>query len=234
MALKALKCPNCDANIQVDDNRDYGFCTYCGAQVQIREVMEIRYSSKVDVGVDMEYAKKLEAGKAFHKIGDFYRAEMVFMEMLREYPGKAEVYEGLVCTITRNYTLFIIENVERVNKLMDKMVLVSTEEEKAHYMELQEKVNRLFAEGMISQQKEETLLQIAKHDKMIRENKILLGCSLIFAFALFGMAEGDFILSRIGLLSCIVAIWSVIMLLSNNRKKDRLLKRRQELEDSSL
>ena len=234
MALKALKCPNCDANIQVDDNRDYGFCSYCGAQVQVREVVEVRYSEKMNFGVDVEYIKELEAGRAFHKIGDFYKAEMLYMKMLRDYPGKAEVYEGLVCTITRNYTLFISENVERVNKLMEKMVLVASEEEKPHYVELQEKVLRLFGEGMITQQKEENRLQIIKYEKMIRENKIMLVCSLVFAFVLFGMSEGNYILSRIGLMACIIAVCSVVMIFSSNTKKDKLLKRQQELENSIL
>lgn len=234
MALKALKCPNCDANIQVDDNRDYGFCTYCGAQIQVKEIVEVRYSGAEGIDVDREYVKKLDAGKAFHKIGDFYRAEMVFMEMLREYPGKAEVYEGLVCTITRNYTLFISENVERVNKLMNKMVLVASEEEKSHYVELQEKVLKMFGEGVLVQQKEETLLQIARCNKMIRENKIILLGSFLFAFALSGFVKGDFFFSRIGLVSCGIVIWSTVMLFNNLWKKDKLEKQKMQLEESSL
>ena len=234
MALKALKCPNCDANIQVDDNREYGFCTYCGAQIQVKEILEVRYSEAEGIAVDREYVKKLDAGKAFHKIGDFYRAEMVFMEMLREYPGKAEVYEGLVCTITRNYTLFISENVERVNKLMDKMVLVASEEEKAHYVELQEKVLKMFGEGVLLQQKEETLLQIERCDKMIRENKIILVGSFLFAFVLSGLAKGDFFFSRIGFVACGIVIWSTVMLFKNLWKKDKLEKRKMQMEDSSL
>lgn len=234
MALKALKCPNCDANIQIDDARDYGFCSYCGSQVQIREVMEIRYSQKADSGIDMEYSKKLEAGKAFHKIGDYYKAEMVYMEMLREYPGKAEIYEGLVCTITRDYTLFLVENIERVTKLMNKMVLVAGEVEKPYYLELQERVLGLFGEGMLNQQKEENRAQIAEQDKMIREHTILLAVSFLFALGMFVLGKGDFLLSRIGFCACVVGVVSMLVFLASSLKKNSLLKRQEELEDSIL
>ena len=82
MALKALKCPNCDANIQVDDNREYGFCTYCGAQIQIKEVVEVRQTADGDVIKSFE--KLVENGDAYIKFGDFYQAEMVFFEAIRE------------------------------------------------------------------------------------------------------------------------------------------------------
>ena len=46
MALKALECPQCGANLEMDNGREFGFCEYCGAKVQIKEVIEVRH--KVD------------------------------------------------------------------------------------------------------------------------------------------------------------------------------------------
>ena len=39
----ALKCPNCGADITLDDTRDFGFCTYCGTKVLLDE-----YKKRVD------------------------------------------------------------------------------------------------------------------------------------------------------------------------------------------
>nr|MBQ8252470.1 hypothetical protein [Lachnospiraceae bacterium] len=232
MALKALKCPNCEANIQVDDKRDFGFCSYCGTQVQVREVVEVRYSGSVEAA-DGEYIKKLEAGKAFHKIGDFYKAEMIYMEMLREYPGRAEVYEGLICTITRNYTLFISENMERAYTLMDKMVLVASDDEKQHYTELREKVIGWFNEGVMKQARENELAEIARLNKMIRENIVIAIAAFVFAFAMLGLAKGDYVLSRLGLLACIAAVWSLVMFIKNGQKRDALMKKNNQMNDDS-
>lgn len=29
----ALKCPECNGDIQLDDNREFGFCQYCGTKI---------------------------------------------------------------------------------------------------------------------------------------------------------------------------------------------------------
>ena len=33
MAMIAIKCPQCGADIQLDDSREFGFCNYCGTKV---------------------------------------------------------------------------------------------------------------------------------------------------------------------------------------------------------
>lgn len=49
MSLKALICPQCGANLQLDDNREFGFCEFCGAKVQIKEVIEIKHSGQIKI-----------------------------------------------------------------------------------------------------------------------------------------------------------------------------------------
>lgn len=43
MALKALNCPTCGAKIQVDDSKAIGFCSYCGAQIMLKDIVEVRH-----------------------------------------------------------------------------------------------------------------------------------------------------------------------------------------------
>ena len=38
-----LKCPNCGADITLDDTREFGFCSYCGTKVLLDE-----YKKRVD------------------------------------------------------------------------------------------------------------------------------------------------------------------------------------------
>lgn len=41
MAIRALKCPSCGADITLDDSREFGFCSYCGTQIQIGERINV-------------------------------------------------------------------------------------------------------------------------------------------------------------------------------------------------
>ena len=43
MAFQTLRCTNCGANIQVDDSRAIGFCSYCGAQILLKDIVEVRH-----------------------------------------------------------------------------------------------------------------------------------------------------------------------------------------------
>lgn len=31
-----LKCPNCSANIELDDSKEIGFCSYCGTKILLK------------------------------------------------------------------------------------------------------------------------------------------------------------------------------------------------------
>ena len=56
MALIAMKCPSCGADVEMDDSRDFGFCTYCGTKVmQDKMVVEHRGNVKID---NSEYVQK--------------------------------------------------------------------------------------------------------------------------------------------------------------------------------
>ena len=56
MGMVALKCPACGADIQLDENREFGFCNYCGTKVmQEKIVVEHQGSVKVD---NSEYVEK--------------------------------------------------------------------------------------------------------------------------------------------------------------------------------
>lgn len=41
--LITLKCPDCGASIEIEDNREHAFCTYCGAKILIHNENEYVY-----------------------------------------------------------------------------------------------------------------------------------------------------------------------------------------------
>lgn len=220
MALKALKCPNCDANVELDDSRAYGFCSYCGAQIQIREIIEVHQT--VDGDVIKSFEKLLEDGDTYLKFGEYYQAELVFMDAIRDYPGKARGYERLIKTVTRDYTLFLEGNQDRVFTLADKMTAVALPEEKEQFEELKARLVRQFTEGIAYQKKAEMQLQMEECDKVIKKKLISTVVAFVASLILQNPAKGNFFLALLGLVACIFIIEGVISLLRYKIKKDKL------------
>ena len=56
MSMVALKCPECGADIELDDSREFGFCLYCGTKVmQDKVIVEHQGSVKID---NSDYVQK--------------------------------------------------------------------------------------------------------------------------------------------------------------------------------
>lgn len=59
MSLIDVKCPNCGASIQLDDNREFGFCSYCGSKVQLQNptVSKIIIDKSSDIQTYLDLAQ---------------------------------------------------------------------------------------------------------------------------------------------------------------------------------
>lgn len=219
MAMKALKCPNCDANIQVDGDREYGFCSYCGAQVQIKEVVEIHSTEEFD---SARFMKLMEDSQAFLKMGNYFRAEEGFMEMIRLYPGKAIGYERLICTITHDYTLFPLENAERLQQLKKKMMLVAEDDEKAHYEEICDRVNRGFSSPMTKQTMTSGKTPMEKERERFQVSFLLCFFAIIICVLIEKAAKTSLALSLLGIVLCLFAVAAGITAMVSKARFDKL------------
>lgn len=43
MALKAVKCPSCGGDLYLDDDREFGFCQFCGTKVMLHETVHVKH-----------------------------------------------------------------------------------------------------------------------------------------------------------------------------------------------
>ena len=226
MALKALKCPNCEANIQVDDDREYGFCSYCGAQVQIKEkVVAVHSAEEFD---SARFMKLMEDSQAFLKMGNYFRAEEGFMEMIRLYPGKAIGYERLICTITHDYTLFPLENAERLQQLKKKMMLVAEDDEKAHYEEICERVNRGFASPVTKLTMTGGKTPMEKERERFQVSFLLCFFAIIICVLIEKAAKTSLALSLLGIVLCLFAVAAGITAMVSKARFDKLAEEDQD------
>lgn len=62
MKMKSLRCPNCDANIDVEDGLDMFFCKYCGYHIVLEGQTDAAYYAKVQVK-EMEHKERIQEKK---------------------------------------------------------------------------------------------------------------------------------------------------------------------------
>lgn len=46
--LEALTCPNCNGEVELDKNQEFGFCKYCGTKLQNTAIKKINAKVKID------------------------------------------------------------------------------------------------------------------------------------------------------------------------------------------
>ena len=98
MGIIALKCPQCGADIQLDDSREFGFCSFCGTKVmQEKIVIEHKGTVKLDNYEQLENLYNLarrsfrceeySSAEAYYKqilLGDSNSAEAAIYSLLSE------------------------------------------------------------------------------------------------------------------------------------------------------
>lgn len=88
MGLVSAKCPNCGADIQVDESRATGFCQYCGSSIEIQSAIQL---VKIDKSEDFDNFIKLaeEAAKALN----FEEAQSYIKRALEINPRSSQAWK---------------------------------------------------------------------------------------------------------------------------------------------
>lgn len=84
----ALKCPSCSADLTLDDNREFGFCQYCGTKIQLAE--RVVHSGTVQLDGIRTAQQKLEAAKTLIELGEYDMAKRGLTELTETYPQIGE------------------------------------------------------------------------------------------------------------------------------------------------
>jgi len=94
MSLIAAKCPNCGADIQLDDTRETGFCMYCGTTVIVKEAIQ---TVKIDNTKNIENYKRI-ADTSFDA-GNYADAYNYYSKILEEnFDNWYAIYRRGLCS----------------------------------------------------------------------------------------------------------------------------------------
>ena len=92
--LVSLKCPGCGANMDVDDSRDFCFCTYCGYKiVNMKEKVEVSGSVKIDNSETID--NLLVRAQQLENVGKIDEAYSNYSRVLEMQPTNAAAQAGL-------------------------------------------------------------------------------------------------------------------------------------------
>lgn len=111
MALISLKCPNCDGEIQLDDNKESGFCLYCGSRLLFKDAVyknKLELSGKINIEGVPTVGNLMLRGDEYVTTGDIDKAI--------EYYNKAlDIDVGNTIVRSKLNEVFIRKNTEKVN-----------------------------------------------------------------------------------------------------------------------
>lgn len=149
MGFIALKCPSCGASIELDENREFGFCSYCGTKVmQDKKIVELKGEVKVE-GVSTA-DKLLERAYILIEDNEFNEAEGYFNRVLELDPKCDKAYWGkMLC----EYRLFSADEAVKLGIDISKSnnysraVQYADGEQKKQYIEFGEKAARVCSEN---------------------------------------------------------------------------------------
>lgn len=126
----SIICPNCEAQITADAGQLIVYCMYCGAKIQMRDIVEVRH---VQVAESLE--KMVTDGETYYKVENYYLAEKKYREVIKQYPEECAGYEGLLRTLTKNETVFPLSYETEIFRLLHDMEQLALKEKKERVCE---------------------------------------------------------------------------------------------------
>ncbi len=100
MALTACRCPSCGANLELDDARDFGFCTFCGAKVMLHDVVEIKHTGSVTLDNSPQAKNRLMIASRAYEAGNCSEAYNYYTMVLEDIPQNIEaLYKKAICAV---------------------------------------------------------------------------------------------------------------------------------------
>ncbi|MBR4157622.1 MAG: zinc ribbon domain-containing protein [Oscillospiraceae bacterium] len=98
MAMKALRCPQCNAELELDDAKEFGFCTNCGTKVMLHDVVE--HTGSVQLDTSAQGRNRILLGNRAFEAGNWREAYDCFTRGLEDVPDDVTaLYRKGICAV---------------------------------------------------------------------------------------------------------------------------------------
>lgn len=81
MGFIPMVCPQCGAQVQLDDSREFGFCSYCGTKI-VQDKVVVEHRGNVGVDHSAEIDNLLRRASEYMQRGDTDGAEIYYNRVL--------------------------------------------------------------------------------------------------------------------------------------------------------
>jgi len=109
MEYKAAKCPSCGASIQVPDDTEKLYCSYCGNVVIAQAAIaygKLEISGTI-ASAEKTSAKYIDRAMKFLELEDYNQAHSILDEASKLYPENYEIWWGLILASTSRLNPYI-------------------------------------------------------------------------------------------------------------------------------
>lgn len=135
MRMTEIKCPNCDANLQIDSSLKYAFCQYCGTKVAMEATetynqYEQPVASRLVIETLGMLAEEIPNREALTKRYSIVHKQIEFLQKnlkrLEKYEYKTGYLIGLIVSCIFVAVLFVaIGNIENPPSILSLLMLLS-------------------------------------------------------------------------------------------------------------
>lgn len=142
MKIKKIKCPNCDANISIDENATRGKCEYCQSEFVIDdETIRIEHTGTIEITDDTSLKV---ASTTLNQFKDYDKSLILYKRLMYKYAHKKEVYIGLIRSITKDFKIDTVNSyqLQEINDYWKKYTSLATDKEIAKYEEQVKELNK--------------------------------------------------------------------------------------------
>lgn len=142
MSIVALICPQCGGEISIDNERDFGFCSYCGTKIVLNnDEVVINLSVSQENPVTKE--SLFERAEIFLADGNYSEAEEYYNKVLDIDPKFSKAYWGLLKSKKKASTDGdLVQKGESIKTLAEynNAVKFGTSEEKVAYEKISDAI----------------------------------------------------------------------------------------------
>ncbi len=160
MGFTAVKCPSCGSTIELDESREFGFCSYCGTKI-VQDRIVVEHKGSISVSGFADEQSLLERASYLLEDGHFSNASLYYDRVLDMNPKCSKAYIGkLLCSLHMTHIIDLKNSnkcLEKYNSFL-KAKRFATEAEVSKLEEIEKEVReRLESE---SEEKEKKLAEM--------------------------------------------------------------------------
>lgn len=118
MGIITMTCANCGGNIQLDNSKDFGYCMYCGAVVQLSKKVKVEHFGSISINGLATVENQIKKGFLNIGAGDAQNALVSFQEALAIEADNIYALTGMMCASKDEASLFYYKRVRQYSNVL--------------------------------------------------------------------------------------------------------------------